>query len=382
MFGSHLSIAGSLCNALREAEALRMETVQIFTKNQQQWKAPPLPDSAVREWLAEVARLGWARTGDAPGRTTAHASYLINLASPDDELWHKSIDLMRIEIERCEALEIPFLVHHPGSPGAERAAADPAFGISRIADAYTHLLRDTAGFRTICCLENTVGAGAQIGAKLEQLADLRRLILERAPDPAEAATRIGYCFDTCHAHAAGYDMASRDSAQAVLEQFDQTCSLGLLHILHLNDSKGKLGSRLDRHEHIGAGTIGSPKVAESGFAAVVNHPKLAGKPKILETPKGKNSAGTPYDSLNLRRLRKLTTGVEPIKGTRSKAKSRPRAEIASGHSRSGTATPTKIPAVHPTDTPARPPTSTTPQTKPRPKGGRPPRAAAKPAPKP
>lgn len=304
MYGSHLSIAGSLCNAIREAESLRMDTVQIFTKNQQQWKAPPLPDSAAREWIGEVARLGWQ------GRTAAHASYLINLASPSDELWHKSIDLMRIELDRCEALEIPYLIHHPGSPGADKAREDPGFGLRRIADAYAILLAQTAGYRTICCLENTVGAGAQIGARFQELADLRRLILDRAGALAES--RVGFCFDTCHAHAAGYDMSSHHGAEAALAAFDDLCGLDLLHVLHLNDSKGAVGSRLDRHEHIGKGTIGRPRVARSGFAAIAGDPRLAAKPKILETPKGTTPAGTPYDSLNLRRLRKLATGVEPI----------------------------------------------------------------------
>jgi deoxyribonuclease IV len=299
MYGSHLSIAGSLANALREAQRLRMDTVQIFTKNQQQWKAPPLAQETISEWTAEVERLGWQ------GRLAAHASYLINLASPDDELWRKSIDLMRIEIERCEALGISFLVHHPGSPGE----AGPELGLNRIAAAYQQLLQSTSGYRTICCLENTVGAGSMVGARFEQLAELRQRILDLGP---AGEARIGYCFDTCHAHAAGYDMSTRESAGRVLDEFDSICGLKHLHVLHLNDSKGRLGSRLDRHEHIGKGAVGSPALARSGFAAIAARPELATKPKILETPKGNTAAGTPYDSLNLRRLRKLAATLEPI----------------------------------------------------------------------
>jgi deoxyribonuclease IV len=339
MFGSHLSIAGSLCNALREAESLKMDTVQIFTKNQQQWKVPPLPDSALREWHAEVSRLGWQ------GRTAAHASYLINLASPSDELWQKSIDLMRIEIERCEALGIPFLVHHPGSPGAQMAEADPDFGIARIAAAYQQLFADTRGFHTICCLENTVGAGSMIGAHFEQLAALRARILETTDQPQ----RVGFCLDTCHAHAAGYDMSTQASAAAVLDRFDATCGLNLLYVLHLNDSKGALSSRLDRHEHIGKGAIGRPSLPKSGFATVVTRPELASRPKILETPKGTTPAGTPYDSLNLRRLRKLAAAPSPI--MTSPARTRPRCATPSPRPSRGRRTTAGEPRGHQTSPP-------------------------------
>jgi endonuclease IV len=136
MFGSHLSISGGMVNALFEAEQLGMETVQVFTKNQQQWKAPPLSESASADWLRELKRLGWQ------SRTVSHASYLINLASHDDELFAKSVDLMTDEIERCEALSIPFLVHHPGSfVGWTREQ-----GIARIASAYRELSKRTKGY--------------------------------------------------------------------------------------------------------------------------------------------------------------------------------------------------------------------------------------------
>lgn len=305
MFGSHLSIAGNMSNALREAEALGMDTVQVFTKNQQQWRVPPLAEDAVREWRSEVARLGWR------GRIVAHASYLINLASPDDTLWAKSIDLMRVEIERCEALGIPLLVHHPGSSTISSTEA----GIGRIAAAYKTLFRDTAGCHTISCLENTVGSGANLGGSFEQLAEVRSRIVEATG----REDRLGYCFDTCHAHAFGHDMSSRASAAATLAQFDAVCGLSHVRALHLNDSKGKKGSRLDRHEHIGEGTLSPKSLADSGFAAVVTHPGLQQVPKILETPKGNNPAGTSFDTLNLRRLRKLQLSKQPIKTRRGRS---------------------------------------------------------------
>lgn len=311
MFGSHLSISGNLSNALREAEKLGMDTVQVFTKNQQQWKVKPLDEPVISEWSAEVARLGWH------GRATAHASYLINLASPNDDLWRKSIDLMRVEIERCETLAIPFLVHHPGSP----TGAGIDFGLERIAAAYTELFRSTAGFKTVSCLENTCGAGSTIGGPFDQLARLRAMIVERTGLP----DRVGFCIDTCHAHAAGYDLSTRAKGEAALQELDATCGLRHVRALHVNDSKGAAGSRLDRHAHIGEGTIGGngrannarPDLQNSGFAAFVAHPAFRDVPKILETPKGATPSGTQFDTLNLRRLRKLALAAGPIHNDRS-----------------------------------------------------------------
>lgn len=301
MFGSHLSIAGSMSNALREAESLGMDTVQVFTKNQQQWKVKDLEPDAIAEWKAEVKRLGWE------GRTTAHASYLINLASPNDELWAKSIDLMRVEIERCEQLEIPFLVHHPGSSTGSGAE----FGLKRIAAAYKTLLTQTKGYRTVSCLENTVGAGSTLGGPFEELATLRAMILDLVPAPE----RVGFCIDTCHAHAQGYDLSTRGKAEAALDELDRTCGLKHVRVLHMNDSKGAAGSHLDRHEHIGQGTIGTDpaKLKNSGFAAVVGREAFRSVPKIMETPKGTDPAGKPFDAMNLDRLRKLAPPDEPIK---------------------------------------------------------------------
>ncbi|MEI7656524.1 MAG: deoxyribonuclease IV [Phycisphaerae bacterium] len=308
MFGSHLSIAGSMCNALTEADSLGLETVQVFTKNQQQWNAKPLDPGVVRDWVAGLERRGWL------DRTVSHASYLINLASVHDELWHKSIDLMTIEIERCEALRIPFLVHHPGS----FVGSTLEHGLDRIALAYATLMKRTAGGSTVMCLEGTAGAGSQIGGPFEHLASLRARIIEMTSVPH----RVGFCLDTCHLHAAGHDMSSAEAAAASLAAFDALCGIEHVRVLHLNDSKGKLASHLDRHEHIGEGWVGGgakPHAGEgsfsesalrrSGFATVVNHPHLRGVPKILETPKGVNEKGVSFDTVNLGRLRALITNV-------------------------------------------------------------------------
>ncbi|MEL7472611.1 MAG: deoxyribonuclease IV [Planctomycetota bacterium] len=300
MFGSHLSIAGGMTNALDEARRLKLDSVQVFTKNQQQWKVKPLADSAVRDWIAGLDELGWR------DRTVAHASYLINLASPDDELWNKSIDLMTVEIERCHELSVPFLVHHPGAYTTSTAAR----GLKRIALAYKALFKRTNGAGVVSCLEDTVGSGSNLGRTFDELAELRGMICEATGEP----DRVGFCLDTCHAHAGGYDLSTRAGGEAALAEFDRLCGFDHLRVMHLNDSIGGVGSRKDRHAHIGEGTIGArlkkdgtltPNVRASGFAAVVNEPALAGVPKILETPKGENDAGTPFDTLNLRRLKRL-----------------------------------------------------------------------------
>lgn len=294
MFGSHLSIAGSMTGALDAAAKLRMDTVQVFTKNQQQWKVRELDDASITQWKTRVAALGWE------GRTVAHASYLINLASPDDALWAKSVDLMQVEIERCEALGIPFLVHHPGAS----TTSTPEAGLDRIVAAYRELFTRTRGCKTVSCLENTVGGGSVLGREFEQLADLRARIIDATGQP----DRVGFCFDTCHAHAGGYDLSTAGGAEAALERWDSTCSLGAIRVLHLNDSKGQAGSRLDRHEHIGQGTIG-----REGFKALLRRPEFDSVPKILETPKGTDNRGRDCDAVNLACLWRLSER-RPIKG--------------------------------------------------------------------
>lgn len=303
--------------ALLEAEQYGMDTVQVFTKNQQQWNTKPLEDSAVRDWLTELKRLGWQ------DRVVSHAGYLSNLASPSDELWNKSIDLMTIEIERCETLSIPFLVHHPGAFTSSSAQE----GIARIALAYKELFARTKGGKAILCLEGTVGAGSQLGGKFEELAAIRAAAIDRSGESA----RIGFCLDTCHMHAAGYDMSSKASALQAIAKFDETCGLENLKAMHLNDSKGKAGSKLDRHEHLGRGTIGgdpTPEaLCESGFQAFVNHPSLARVPMILETPKGEDEQGRSWDAINLSLLRCLRSGSkQPDTIQASPSRTRPRNE--------------------------------------------------------
>lgn len=309
MFGSHLSISGGMHKALLEAERLEMNTVQVFTKNQQQWKVKPLAEDAITAWLSELNRLGWNPSKNQRGRVVSHASYLINLASPNDDLWAKSIDLMTIELERCEQLEIQYLVHHPGAYTTSSAPA----GITRIAEAYEELFKRTAGFRTLLCLEDTVGSGSNLGRTFEELAEIRTQIIAKTSEPE----RVGFCLDTCHLHAGGYDLSSVESGQRTLELCDQILGLELVYVLHLNDSLKDLGSRKDRHAHIGEGTLSredgvesgqSKPLAETGFAAFMRCSAFQHVPKILETPKEDTPEGTPMDTVNLNRLRALTTG--------------------------------------------------------------------------
>jgi deoxyribonuclease-4 len=313
MFGSHLSIAGSMTSALLEAERLGFDTVQVFTKNQQQWVAKPLEQGAIDEWMRELRRLGWQ------DRTVSHASYLINLASKDDALFAKSLDLMTIELERCEALSIPYLVHHPGSFVGWTLEQ----GIDRIASGYGELARRTRGFRTALCLEGTAGAGSHIGGRFEHLADIRA----RAIGAGMPEHRVQYCLDTCHLLVAGYDVSTLAGGRAVIDEFDAICGLPNLKVWHLNDSKGKLASHLDRHEHIGMGYVGGipgkhgglgkfseKRLADSGFAAICQDPRFAQIPKILETPKedakalAKAAIEDRLDVVNLRRLCALAEG--------------------------------------------------------------------------
>lgn len=304
MLGSHLSIAGSMCNALREAESLQLDCVQVFTKNQQQWKVNPLKDDEVAEWRSELRRLGWQSGPGRPARVVSHASYLINLAAPEAELWGKSVDLMAEELNRCEALDIPLLVHHPGAFTTSTRDA----GVARIAEAYRELFRRTRGYRTVSCLENTVGSGSNLGREFGELAALRAAIADATGEP----DRVAFCFDTCHAHAGGYDLSTREGADRVLDEFHRVCGLEHMRAVHVNDSKGAMGSRRDLHAAIGEGTIGGPSkrpttasLAKTGFAAIMNRAGLRDVPKILETPKGQTKGGTPLDRINVNRLRKL-----------------------------------------------------------------------------
>jgi|TARA_B100000959_G_C14964951_1_gene617336 deoxyribonuclease-4 len=300
MFGSHLSIAGGMVNALDVAVAQNMDCVQVFTKNQRQWKAKPLQDSDILSWNEKLVAIGWRGTN----RTVSHNSYLINMASPEVTTREKSIALQREEIERCEILNIPFLVSHPGArlgtprkrgeanQLGEAPSTEELAGLQRIADAMNQLHEELPGYQTVTCLETTVGSGTNLGYDFQHLAWIK----EHVKQPE----RVGFCFDTCHVIAAGYDMSTDKKAKLVLETFEEVAGLQNIQVFHFNDSVGDVGSRLDRHAHIGQGACGL-----SCFRAILDNSMFDNVPKILETSKEENETGKPMDMVNIRKLRQM-----------------------------------------------------------------------------
>ncbi|HEV8607202.1 MAG TPA: deoxyribonuclease IV [Tepidisphaeraceae bacterium] len=280
MFGSHLSISGGLHNALLSAEKYGMETVQIFTKNQQQWKCRPLEKQVIEDWSSHCARLKFSKT-------ISHDSYLINLASPDEALWRKSVELFVEEVARCELLGIPFLVTHPGA----HVGMGEEAGLMRVVAALDVVHQLLPKAKVITCLEITAGQGSSLGYKLEHLA----LIIEKVKRPK----RLGVCLDTAHLFAAGYDFRGRKYGK-FMKQVESILGREWVKVLHLNDSKKALGSRVDRHDHIGKGLIGL-----EGFRPFVRDPFFTSVPKILETPKEKTPEGRDWDEVNMETLRGL-----------------------------------------------------------------------------
>jgi len=294
ILGAHLSVAGGLERALADAAALGCECVQIFVKNQRQWRAPPLREE-------QITRFRAARNATLVAPVVAHASYLLNLASPDDRVRQRSSDAMIDELQRCEALGVDYLVFHPGAHMNDecrmsneewRMTAGESAGIKRIAMALEEVHRRCAGFRTMILLETTAGQGTAIGWRFEHI----RGILDRVSE----ADRLGVCLDTCHLFAAGYDFRTAEGYGAVMQELERVIGVARVRCTHMNDSKRELGCRVDRHEHIGKGKIG-----KAGFAHFLNEPRFAGVPMILETPKGTDGRGTDLDRVNLKRLRAL-----------------------------------------------------------------------------
>jgi deoxyribonuclease-4 len=280
MFGSHLSISGGMCNALTEAERLGFATTQVFTKNQQQWKCKPLESAAIEQWRAECQRLKFEHT-------VSHDSYLINLASPDETLWRKSIDLFVEELRRCVLLGIPYLVTHPGA----HLDQGEEVGLWRVAAALDQVHEAVTEQTVLTCLESTAGQGSSLGYRLEHLAT----IIEQVKSPQ----RLAVCLDTAHLFAAGYDFRGR-GYHKFMKELDGTVGIKHVKVWHFNDSKKDLGSRVDRHEHIGHGKIGL-----DGFRPIVRDKAFKNVPKILETPKLKHEDGRDWDAVNLETLQKL-----------------------------------------------------------------------------
>jgi deoxyribonuclease-4 len=273
-----MSAAGGVSKAFARGESIGCDTMQIFTRNQNRWDSKPLDPAEIERWQAAAA-------ASPIQPVVSHGSYLINLASPDDSLWDKSIEAFVDELQRAEALGLLGVVLHPGA----HMEQGEDVGIARVIAGLDRCHAATPGFRTLTLLEITAGQGTTLGYRFQQLATMRGGVAE--PE------RVGICFDTCHAFAAGYDFRSAEGYAAMMDELDQVIGLDLVKCFHLNDSKGGPGSRKDRHEHIGQGAIGL-----AGFAHLLNDPRLAGFPMVLETPK---SDDMHEDVENLAALRAL-----------------------------------------------------------------------------
>lgn len=275
-FGVHASASGGVDKALQRAVDVGATSCQIFSKNERQWNAKPLDPGVVENFHRERERTGIQQM-------VIHDSYLINLASPKEDILAKSIAAFTDELERGEILNIQYLVTHPGAHTGSGVDA----GIRQFAESLNRIFDSLPDNHTVTCLETTAGQGTTLGRSFDEIAAIIDLV--------EDKSRVGVCFDTCHAFAAGYDLRSEASTVEVFDEFDRVIGLDKLRVLHLNDSKQPFGSNKDRHDHIGQGEIGP-----AAFTAIVNDPRLSGLPGIIETEAGEKNA---FDLVNLATLR-------------------------------------------------------------------------------
>lgn len=276
--GAHMSISGGLHNAIDRAVAAGCGVLQIFTRNSNQWKGKPVSEADATLFKEKFAASGLYEV-------ISHDIYLINLASPPGDTRDKSLAAFRDELETCARLGIGKVVMHPGS----HLADSPQTGLKRVIAAFDQLFSEVPQFEGKVLIETTAGQGSNLGRTFDELKSLI--------DGSQYPEKFGVCFDTCHTFAAGYDTASADGYADTMDQFDFMIGLERLQCFHLNDSKKGLGSRVDRHEHIGQGALGL-----NPFRFILNDPRFANVPKILETPKGDNDE---MDEVNLSILRGL-----------------------------------------------------------------------------
>ncbi len=275
LIGSHTSIAGGYFRAIEEAGKFGMRTCQIFTKNNNQWRGKAIETADIDRFNAAIATHGLSTV-------ISHTSYLINLASPNPELWEKSVAALVDEWQRAELLGLDGVVMHPGSA----TDGDVSAGIDRIQRGIARAFETAAPQRAKLLLENTAGQGTALGWRFEQLGEML--------DQLERPPYLGICLDTCHAHAAGYDLSDPEGTEKLVKELKRYQLTGHLRAIHLNDSKKPAGSRVDRHEHLGYGTI-----TRSGFEQFINHQVFRSLPMYLETEKGENEAGEHWDAVNM-----------------------------------------------------------------------------------
>jgi len=282
MLGAHVSSQGGVATAPARGGSLRATAIQLFTKTPNQWRERVLAGEQIERFREEVAR-------HRLEAVVSHDSYLINLASPDPVLRARSIESFQKELERSRTLGLRAVVSHPGNYMDDRAA-----GLERNAAGYAQSLQSVPGDVEVW-IEGTAGSGTALGARFEELRDLRNAL------PDQIRTRVGFCLDTAHLHAVGYDLGQLES---VWEEFDRVIGFDLLKCLHLNDSRAARGSRVDRHEWIAEGRIGPEP-----FRRIMRDPRLADVVKIIETPKRDDPLR--HDRRMLRRLRAYARGNAP-----------------------------------------------------------------------
>lgn len=285
ILGAHQSIAGGYYKAIERGAAVGCDCVQLFSKNNNQWRAKPISDS-------EAAQFSDALKRHRIEHTLVHDSYLINLASPDRELWRQSVDAFVVELHRAEQMGIPYVVTHPGA----YTASTPEAGLRRVVEALDEIDHQTRSLRVGCLLETTAGQGTALGWRFEELAEM----LHCAASPE----RLGICFDTCHVFAAGYSMRTQKQYATTMREFNRLVGVKQIKAFHLNDSARPRGSRVDRHAHIGEGRLGI-----SAFRWILNDRRFRRVPMYLETPKGRCD-GEDLDAINLATLRRLA-GEKP-----------------------------------------------------------------------
>ena len=280
ILGAHQSIAGGYHKAVECARQCGCDCVQLFTKNNNQWSAKDIT-------VAEAQRFREALQKTGITHPIAHDSYLINLASPDEKLWRKSVDAFVVELRRAHILGIPYVVTHPGAytTGSEDD------GLQNVVRAIDEIHAQSADLHTQCLLETTAGQGTSLGWRFEQLV--------RIIDGVKEPDRLGVCFDTCHVFAAGYALGTPDEYHHTMDAFDRLVGVDRIMAFHLNDSLRTCGSRIDRHEHIGRGHLGVEP-----FRLLLADPRFLDVPMYLETPKGQED-GEDWDVINLRVLRGL-----------------------------------------------------------------------------
>ena len=278
LLGAHMSIAGGVHCAVERAASIGCTTMQIFVKNNNQWRGKKL----TAEDIATYKKL---LRESSVGPVVVHDTYLINLCATNKDILQKSRDALKDELDRCEMLGVEYLNFHPGS----HMGAGEEEGIKRISESLNLIHEQTDGYRVKSVIETTAGQGTAIGYRFEHL---RRII-----DLVEQQERMAVCVDTCHIFAAGYDIVTEAGYEQTFREFDSIVGLPRLVAFHVNDAKRERGSRVDRHEHIGEGTIG-----KAGFRLLMNDDRFQTIPKILETPKGPEMK---EDVKNMRVLRNL-----------------------------------------------------------------------------